>query len=54
MINVYKEGVSEELKSKKLQVLPNIDCVRNIQRIPSDKEFCAGSLGKSQGKMDTL
>ncbi|ODM97339.1 Chymotrypsinogen B [Orchesella cincta] len=45
MINIYKEGVSNELKSKKLQVLPNMECVRNIQRIPSDKEFCAGSLG---------
>lgn len=45
MINIYREGVSNELKSKKLHVLPNIECVKNVERFPNDGEFCAGNLG---------
>lgn len=27
-------------------MLANIECVKNIERIPSDKEFCAGNTGE--------
>jgi hypothetical protein len=38
-------GLSTQLKSKKLHVLPTIECSRNIDRFPSDKEYCAGMSG---------
>ncbi|XP_021951608.1 uncharacterized protein LOC110848653 isoform X2 [Folsomia candida] len=38
----YGLGLSTQLKSKKLHVLPTIECSRNIDRFPSDREYCAG------------